>query len=124
MPGDHKVIVVRPAYNAGRTLRLTYEALPLEKVDLVLVVDDGSRDDTIDVARQLNLELIIHDRNRGYGANQKTCYRQALSRGATIVVMVHPDYQYDPHLLPEMVQPILDGSADVVMGSRMLGESP
>jgi len=118
-----KVVVVMPAYNAGRTLRLTYEALPLDKVDLVLVVDDASQDDTIQVARDLHLELIIHDRNRGYGANQKTCYDQALSRGATIVVMVHPDYQYDPSLLPEMVRPIMEGRADVVMGSRLMGQS-
>jgi glycosyltransferase involved in cell wall biosynthesis len=123
MPVSSKVVVVMPAYNAGRTLRLTYEALPLDKVDLVLVVDDASQDDTIQVARELNLELIIHARNLGYGANQKTCYDQALSRGATVVVMVHPDYQYDPSLLPEMVRPIMEGRADVVMGSRLMGES-
>jgi glycosyltransferase involved in cell wall biosynthesis len=90
---------------------------------LVLVVDDASQDDTIQVARELNLELIIHARNLGYGANQKTCYDQALSRGATVVVMVHPDYQYDPSLLPEMMRPIMEGRADVVMGSRLMGES-
>lgn len=118
-----KVVVVMPAYNAGRTLRKTYEALPLDQVDLVLVVDDASQDNTTDVARELKLELIVHDRNRGYGANQKTCYDRALREGATIVVMVHPDYQYDPSLLPEMLRPIADGRADVVMGSRMMGQS-
>ncbi len=121
MPAGHKVIVVMPAYNAGKTLRLTYEELPKDKVDLVILVDDGSSDDTIHIARQLNLELFVHDRNYGYGANQKTCYREALKAGGTIIVMVHPDYQYDPRLLPDLVQPLLEDRAEVVLGSRLLG---
>lgn len=114
-----KVVVVMPAYNAGRTLRMTYEELPKEHVSLVILVDDGSTDDTIDVARNLNLEVFVHNRNYGYGANQKTCYTEALRAGADIVVMVHPDYQYDPTLLPQIIQPIIDGKADLVLGSRL-----
>ena len=113
-----------PAYNAARTLHLTYAALPQEVVDTVIVVDDGSSDETVRIARDLGLELFIHHRNYGYGANQKTCYREALKVGADIIVMVHPDYQYDPTLLPEIIQPIQEGQADVVLGSRLLGESP
>ncbi len=115
-----KVVVVMPAYNAARTLHMTYAELPHDIVDLVIVVDDGSRDETIQIARQLGLELFVHDRNYGYGANQKTCYREALRAGAEIVVMVHPDYQYDPKLLPQIIEPILAGAADVVLGSRLL----
>lgn len=114
-----KVVVVMPAYNAGRTLRMTYEELPKEHVHLVILVDDGSTDNTIDVARQLNLEVFVHNRNYGYGANQKTCYTEALKAGADIVVMVHPDYQYDPTLLPQIIKPIVDGEADLVLGSRL-----
>ena len=91
-----KVVVVMPAYNAGRTLRLTYEELPKDQVNLVILVDDGSTDTTLEIARELGLEVFVHDRNYGYGANQKTCYTEALRAGADIVVMVHPDYQYDP----------------------------
>jgi glycosyltransferase involved in cell wall biosynthesis len=93
-------------------------------VDLVIVVDDGSSDETARIARDLGLELFIHDRNYGYGANQKTCYREALRAGADIVVMVHPDYQYDPTLLPEIIRPIEAGQADVVLGSRLMGIHP
>ncbi|MGH7785811.1 MAG: glycosyltransferase family 2 protein [Candidatus Binatia bacterium] len=117
--GRPKVVVVMPAYNAGRTLRMTYTDLPHDSVDMVILVDDGSTDDTVAVARELNLKLFLHDRNYGYGANQKTCYTEALRAGADIVVMVHPDYQYDPRLLPDIVQPIAQGSADVVLGSRL-----
>ncbi len=102
-----KVVVVMPAYNAGRTLRLTYEELPKDAVNLVILVDDGSTDATLDVARQLGLEIFVHNRNYGYGANQKTCYAEALRAGADVVVMVHPDYQYDPRLVPEIIQPIV-----------------
>jgi glycosyltransferase involved in cell wall biosynthesis len=116
-----KVVVVMPAYNAARTLHMTYAELPHDVVDLVIVVDDGSSDETIQIARKLGLELFVHDRNYGYGANQKTCYREALKAGASIVVMVHPDYQYDPTLLPEIIRPIQVGMADVVLGSRLLG---
>jgi glycosyltransferase involved in cell wall biosynthesis len=115
-----KVVVVMPAYNAARTLRMTYAALPQHLVDSVIVVDDGSTDQTREVARELGLELFVHNRNYGYGANQKTCYREALNAGANIVVMVHPDYQYDPSLLPEIIAPIQEGRADVVLGSRLL----
>jgi len=114
-----KVVVVMPAYNAARTLRMTYMELPHDTVDMVILVDDGSTDDTVAVARELNLRLFLHDRNYGYGANQKTCYTEALRAGADIVVMVHPDYQYDPRLLPELVYPIQRGEADVVLGSRL-----
>jgi len=109
-----------PAYNAEKTLRMTYAELPRDKVDLVILVDDASSDETIRIARELNLEVFLHSQNRGYGANQKTCYREALRAAADIVVMVHPDYQYDPTLLPDIIQPIERGNADVVLGSRLL----
>jgi glycosyltransferase involved in cell wall biosynthesis len=115
---------VMPAYNAAKTLHMTYADLPQNVVDLVIVVDDGSSDETARIARDLGLELFIHDRNYGYGANQKTCYREALRAGADIVVMVHPDYQYDPTLLPEIIRPIEAGDADVVLGSRLMGIHP
>jgi glycosyltransferase involved in cell wall biosynthesis len=113
------VVVVMPAYNAGRTLRMTYEELPKDTVSLVILVDDGSTDATLDVARQLGLQIFVHNRNYGYGANQKTCYTEALRAGADIVVMVHPDYQYDPTLVPDLIGPIVRGEADVVLGSRL-----
>src|SRR6202142_3679928 len=116
-----KVVVVMPAYNAAKTLRMTYAELPHDVVDLVILVDDGSSDETIRIARELKLEVFVHDRNYGYGANQKTCYREALRAGADIVVMVHPDYQYDPALLPQIIKPIEEDRADVVLGSRLLG---
>ena len=119
-----KVVVVMPAYNAARTLPMTYAELPHELVDLVILVDDGSSDDTVRVARELGVAVFTHNRNYGYGANQKTCYREALKAGAEIVVMVHPDYQYDPALLPEIIRPIQEGRADIVLGSRLLGASP
>ncbi|HEV8616000.1 MAG TPA: glycosyltransferase family 2 protein [Methylomirabilota bacterium] len=114
-----KVVVVMPAYNAGRTLRMTYEQLPKDTVSLVILVDDGSTDATLDVARDLGLEIFVHNRNYGYGANQKTCYTEALRAHADVVVMVHPDYQYDPTLLPQIIDPIVRGEADVVLGSRL-----
>ena len=119
-----KVVVVMPAYNAAKTLHMTYADLPHEMVDLVIVVDDASSDETAKIARKLGLELFVHDRNYGYGANQKTCYREALRAGADIVVMLHPDYQYDPTLLPQIIRPIQDGEADVVLGSRLMGVHP
>jgi glycosyltransferase involved in cell wall biosynthesis len=124
MTRSPKVVVVMPAYNAGRTLRMTYEALPKDAVNLVILVDDGSTDKTLEVARDLGLEIFVHNRNYGYGANQKTCYAEALRAGADVVVMVHPDYQYDPRLVPQIVAPILRGEADVVLGSRLKGGSP
>lgn len=114
-----KVVVVMPAYNAGRTLRMTYEELPKDHVHHVILVDDGSTDATLEIASKLNLEVFVHTRNYGYGANQKTCYAEALKAGADIVVMVHPDYQYDPTLLPEIIEPIRRGDADLVLGSRL-----
>src|SRR2546426_4875056 len=108
-----------PAYNAGRTLRMTYEELPKDAVSMVILVDDGSTDATLEIARQLGLEIFVHNRNYGYGANQKTCYAEALRAGADVVVMVHPDYQYDPRLVPQIIEPILRGEADVVLGSRL-----
>ena len=119
-----KVVVVMPAYNAAKTLHMTYANLPHDMVDLVILVDDGSSDETAKIARELGLELFVHHRNYGYGANQKTCYREALRAGADIIVMVHPDYQYDPTLLPEIIKPIQDGVADVVLGSRLMGAHP
>ena len=119
-----KVMVVMPAYNAARTLRLTYRDMPRDLVDTVILVDDGSSDETLQIARELGLEVFIHNRNYGYGANQKTCYREALRLGADIVVMLHPDYQYDPTLLPEMIAPLQQGRADVVFGSRLMGINP
>ena len=116
---NRKVVVVMPAYNAGRTLRMTYEELPRDHVHHVILVDDGSTDETLEIASKLNLEIFVHTRNFGYGANQKTCYAEALKSGAQIVVMVHPDYQYDPTLLPEIIAPIEKGDADLVLGSRL-----
>ena len=121
MTKKQKVVVVMPAYNAAKTLKMTYADLPHDVVDLVILVDDGSKDETIRIARELGLELFVHNGNYGYGANQKTCYREALRAGADIIVMVHPDYQYDPTLLPQVIAPIQNGQADVVLGSRLLG---
>lgn len=118
-----RVIVVMPAYNAAKTLKLTYNDLPHDSVDSVILVDDGSRDETIEVAQELGLRVFVHRHNFGYGANQKTCYLEALKDGATIVVMVHPDYQYDPTLLPDIINPIVEKRCDVVFGSRMKGLS-
>lgn len=119
-----KVVVVMPAYNAAATLHMTYAELPRDVVDLVIVVDDASKDETAKIARELGLELFVHNRNYGYGANQKTCYREALKAGADIVVMVHPDYQYDPTLLPQIIRPIQEGKAELVLGSRLMGAHP
>src|SRR5258708_5352491 len=136
MPSRPKIVVVMPAYNAAKTLRFTYADLPPGLIDQVILVDDGSSDDTVKIARELGLEVFVHNRNYGnehfqaqlsgdlhrvvrelglevfvhnrnygYGANQKTCYREALKMGADIVVMVHPDYQYDPKLLPSIIDP-------------------
>jgi len=115
-----KIIVVMPAYNAAKTLKITYQAIPHQTVDQVILVDDGSTDKTLEIARELQLTAFVHTRNFGYGANQKTCYTEALKEGADIVVMLHPDYQYDPALLPDVVAPIKAGEADIVLGSRFL----
>jgi glycosyltransferase involved in cell wall biosynthesis len=115
-----KVVVVMPAYNAGRTLEMTWEAIPPGVVDEVLLVDDASKDDTLDVASVLNIKSIALPHNVGYGGNQKTCYLEALRLGADVVVMLHPDGQYDPVLLPDLIEPIVAGRADIVLGSRMM----
>ncbi|NWF75840.1 MAG: glycosyltransferase family 2 protein [Nitrospirae bacterium] len=116
-----KLVVVMPAYNAEKTLIQTYEELPHEYVDEVILVDDGSSDRTVKIAGELNIRTIIHSTNRGYGGNQKTCYREALSHGADIVVMIHPDYQYSPRLVTAMASMIASGHYDIVLGSRILG---
>ncbi len=115
----HKVIAVMPAYNAERTLASTLADMPAGCVDEVLLVDDGSTDRTVEVARRLGLTVIVHEQNKGYGGNQKTCYREALSRGADVVVMIHPDYQYDSRVIPHAVAFIELGICDVVVGNRI-----
>ncbi|MDD8027380.1 MAG: glycosyltransferase family 2 protein [Acidobacteriota bacterium] len=119
-----KVTVIMPAYNAEKTLKRTLDDIPMDWVDEIILVDDHSRDRTVELARELGLEVFVHPENRGYGGNQKTCYTEALKRGAEIVVMIHPDHQYDPTVIPQMIQPILDGRCDAVFGSRMLGGRP
>jgi glycosyltransferase involved in cell wall biosynthesis len=116
-----KIIVVMPAYNAASTLRQTYLELPHDLVDEVILVDDASADGTARLAAELGIRTIVHAENKGYGANQKTCYREALRHGADIVVMVHPDYQYSPSLVTAMASMIVSGHYDVVLGSRILG---
>lgn len=116
-----KIAVVMPAYNAEATLRRTVEELPREVVDDIVVVDDGSHDQTVALARELGLFVHVHEQNRGYGGNQKTCYQLALGRGADVVVMVHPDYQYSPRLVTAMASMIASGHYDLVLGSRILG---
>ncbi|OGY65362.1 MAG: hypothetical protein A3A16_02855 [Candidatus Harrisonbacteria bacterium RIFCSPLOWO2_01_FULL_44_18] len=121
MLNNKKIVVILPAYNAAKTLRLTINAIPKGVVDDIVLVDDASRDDTVKVAKELGLKYVFaHDKNRGYGANQKTCYREALKLGADIIIMVHPDFQYDPALVTELAKPIAYGAADAVFGSRML----
>jgi len=117
---NKKIVVVMPAYHAAKTLERTVKEVP-SIVDEIIVVDDCSTDGTADVARSLGLPVIIHPQNRGYGGNQKTCYREALRRGADIVVMVHPDYQYTPKLIPALANCISSGLFDVALGSRILG---
>jgi len=116
-----KVVVVMPAYNAALTLERTYRDVPPDVVDEVLVVDDASHDDTVAVARGLKLPCFLHERNLGYGGNQKTCYREALKLGADIVVMVHPDYQYSPKIIPALAGLVASGEYDLAIGSRILG---
>ncbi len=120
---EKKVIVVMPAYNAAQTLQKTYDEVMAQGiVDMIILVDDASQDDTAEIAKTLpNVEVCVHDRNRGYGANQKTCYRLALERGGDIIIMVHPDYQYTPMLIPALAALIGNGLYSCVLGSRILG---
>ncbi|HEY4515510.1 MAG TPA: glycosyltransferase family 2 protein [Candidatus Paceibacterota bacterium] len=115
-----KIIAVLPAYNAEKTLKITVDAIPKDIIDDIILVDDCSRDGTVALSRRLNLRTFVHEKNLGYGGNQKTCYQEALKLGADIAVMVHPDFQYDPTLIPELVAPIARGECDAVFGSRML----
>ena len=117
-PDDHFTVIAMPAYRAALTLEQTVSELPVNIADHLLLVDDASTDHTLDVARMLGIDVRVHDRNQGYGANQKTCYREALRLGATVVVLLHPDYQYDPKAVPALVAPILAGTADFTFGSR------
>ena len=117
-----RVVVVMPAYNAARTPERTYADIPHELVDRIILVDDLSRDETVQVAQRLGLDVIIHRQNLGYGGNQKTCYDAALASGAQVVVMLHPDYQYDATRIPALIEPILAGQADLMLGSRFLGD--
>ena len=121
MLNEKRIVVVMPAYNAARTLRQTYGELPLDIVDEVLLVDDSSSDETVSLARELNVTTFQHKENLGYGRNQKTCYREALKRGADIVIMLHPDYQYSPKLVISLTGMIASGHYDVALGSRILG---
>jgi len=120
MIAGKRIAVVLPAYNAEKTLEATVRELP-ELVDLCILVDDHSSDRTIDVAKQLGLQVFVHDRNYGYGRNQQTCYREALTSGADVIIMVHPDYQYTPLLVTAMASMIAYGVYDVVLGSRIIG---
>ncbi|HTF61680.1 MAG TPA: glycosyltransferase family 2 protein [Edaphobacter sp.] len=121
MLNNRKIAVVLPAYNAEKTIQRTVDEIPLEIVDDIILTDDASSDDTSEIARKLGLHVIRHDQNRGYGANQKTCYAAALSRGADIVVMLHPDYQYTPLLVTAMASMIAYDQYDCVLASRILG---
>jgi glycosyltransferase involved in cell wall biosynthesis len=121
-PLTTRVVVVMPAYNAARTLERTYADIPMAVVDRIILVDDVSADATVEVARQLGLDVIVHRQNLGYGGNQKTCYDAALAAGADVVVMLHPDYQYDATRIPALIEPIVRGEADLMLGSRFLGD--
>jgi glycosyltransferase involved in cell wall biosynthesis len=118
-----KVVITMPAYRAAGTLRQTVAAIPTGTADELILVDDASPDATVAVARELGIEVVVHEQNRGYGGNQKTCYATALERGADVVVMLHPDYQYEPKAVPLLLAPILAGHADMTFGSRFAGLS-
>jgi len=118
---NKKIIVVMPAYNAEKTLQKTYDDIPMGLVDEVLVIDDHSQDKTVEVAKKIGLTVHTHSKNKGYGANQKTCYKEALKKGADIIIMLHPDYQYPPKLITAMAGLITSGMFDIVLGSRVLG---
>jgi glycosyltransferase involved in cell wall biosynthesis len=118
-----KVIVIMPAYNAAQTLERTYRDIPPGVVDHVILVDDVSEDETVEIAQRLGLDVVVHLQNKGYGGNQKTCYIEALKQGADIVVMLHPDYQYDSTCIPDLIAPIVRGEVDMMFGSRLLDGS-
>ena len=120
---EKKIVVVMPAYNAEQTLRQTYSEIPMQYIDDVILVDDGSSDRTAEIARSLGCKTVVHLENKGYGGNQKTCYAEALKHGADVVVMLHPDYQYTPKLLVTMASAIAVGQYDVMLGSRVLCQS-
>jgi glycosyltransferase involved in cell wall biosynthesis len=119
-----KVIVVMPAYNAAKTLEKTLDDIPKDRVDEIILTDDASQDDTVRIAERLGLKVFKHEANKGYGANQKTCYKEALKIGGDIMIMVHPDHQYDPTVIPQLIEPLLKEECDAVFGSRMLGGRP
>lgn len=121
---EKKIFIVLPAYNAAKTLHRTLDEIPSNYRKNIILVDDASKDNTAELAREAGVTVFIHPVNRGYGGNQKTCYTEALAAGADLVVMLHPDHQYDATVIPHLVQPILDGVADAVFGSRMLGGRP
>lgn len=124
IPEDIKIVIVLPAYNAAKTLNRTLEEIPLEFRRHIILVDDASQDDTVELAKQAGITVFQHTKNKGYGGNQKTCYQKALEAEADIVVMLHPDHQYDAVVIPDLVWPIIKGKADAVFGSRMLGGHP
>jgi glycosyltransferase involved in cell wall biosynthesis len=121
MLNGKRIAVIMPAYNAASTLETTYAEIPQDIVDNIILVDDSSSDDTVNISRRLGIETVVHTKNRGYGGNQKTCYQAALARDADIVIMLHPDYQYTPKLIRAMVSMIAEAEFDVVLGSRILG---
>jgi len=121
---ERKIVIVLPAYNAAQTLMRTLAEIPMEYRQHVILVDDASQDNTVDAAKEAGLIVFKHSQNRGYGGNQKTCYREALNIGAEIVVMLHPDHQYDAAVIPQLIRPLLNNEADAVFGSRMLGGRP
>lgn len=121
MLNGKKIVVVMPAYNAEKTLQRTYDEIPKDIVDDIILIDDRSADRTVEVAKSLGLKVFVHEKNLGYGGNQKTCYKEALRLGADVVIMLHPDYQYPPKLITPMAALITSGMFDVVMGSRILG---
>lgn len=124
MINNKKIIVCLPAYNAAKTLEKTYAEIPKDIVDAIILVDDASKDETVKIANELGIDhVIIHHKNKGYGGNQKTCYTSALALGADIVIMLHPDYQYDPKLIPHIAALIANDVYPVVLGSRILGKN-
>lgn len=113
-----------PAYNAEKTLEKTLDDIPRDCIDDIILTDDASQDNTVELAKKLGLKVFVHEANRGYGGNQKTCYTEALKLGSDIMIMVHPDHQYDPTVIPQLIEPLLNGECDAVFGSRMLGGRP